>query len=74
MSDLRLEIMPYADGDVLADELEEMPEIRKATPTSGFNTLITISDFNEIMIPVAFSSFDETENIFPMEGCFPESR
>ncbi|MBR3901622.1 MAG: FtsX-like permease family protein [Ruminococcus sp.] len=72
MSDLRLEIMPYADGDVLADELEEMPEIRKATPSSGFNTLITISDFNEIMFPVAFSSFDETENIFPMEGRFPE--
>ena len=49
-----------------------MPEIRKATPTSGYNTFITISDYNEIMLPVAFSSFDETENIFPMEGRFPE--
>lgn len=72
LSDLHIEVMPYSDAAVLAEELEEMPEVRKASPTSGFNTLINLSDFNEIMVPIAFSDFDVTENIFPVKGRFPE--
>lgn len=73
MSDLHIELMPYADAAELAEKLEQMPEVRKATPTSGYNVFVSISDFNnEVMIPMAFSDFAVTENIFPMEGRFPE--
>ena len=72
LSDLRLDIMPYADAYALAEELESMPEVRKATPTASTDLLLTAADFNEAMFTVGFSSFDVTENIFPSSGRFPE--
>lgn len=73
LSDLRVEIMNSGDAYAFADELTEFPEIRKAVPTSGFNTLLIMSDHNnDYMIPVAFKDFGITENIFPSEGRFPE--
>lgn len=72
LSDLRLDIMPSVDAYALAEELESMPEVRKATPTAGTDLLLTAADFNEVMFTVGFSSFDVTENIFPSAGRFPE--
>lgn len=72
MSDLRLEVMPSVDTVQFCEELVAMPEIRKATPTAGTDCMITVSDYNETMFPIVFSSFDVTENIFPASGRFPE--
>ena len=55
-----------------AEEVVQLPEVRKATPTAGTDLIVTAADYNEAMFPVAFSSFDVTENIFPMQGRFPE--
>ena len=72
LSDLRVEIMSSGDAYAFADELMEMPEVRKAVPTSGLSDTITVSEYNDMMFPVAFSDFSVTENIFPSEGRFPE--
>lgn len=72
MSDLRIEMMSCADTDALAEELTQFPQVRKATPTSGYNVFIKITEFEEIMIPIVFSDFNVTENIFPIKGRFPE--
>jgi ABC-type antimicrobial peptide transport system permease subunit len=72
MSDLRIELMNTADTKEFAAKLEELPEVRKATPTSGLNTMINLTDCNQLMFPMAFSDFKVTENIFPLDGRFPE--
>ncbi|MCR4794535.1 MAG: ABC transporter permease [Ruminococcus sp.] len=72
MSDLRIELMNPTDAKEFAAELEQMPEVRKATPTSGLNTMINLTDCNELMFPMAFSDFKVTENIFTLDGRFPE--
>lgn len=72
MSDLRIEMMSCADTDALAEELAQFPQVRKATPTSGYNVFINITEFEEIMLPIVFSDFNVTENIFPIKGRFPE--
>ena len=73
LSDLRIGVMNSVDAYAFADELMEMPEVRKVVPTSGLNTFITMSDHNnDYMFPVAFKDFSITENIFPSEGRFPE--
>ena len=73
ISDLRVEVMPYVDAKELAEELAERPEVRKATPTTGYTLYVSLPDYNNTMLlPMTFSSFDVTENIFPMTGRFPE--
>ena len=72
LSDLRVDLMPSADAYAFAEEVVQLPEVRKATPTAGTDLFVTVADYNEVMFPVAFSSFDVTENIFPMQGRFPE--
>ena len=73
LSDLRVELMNTSDAYAFAEELVEIPEIRKAVPTSGFTTYLTAPDYNnDLMIPVALDDFSEAENIFPSEGRFPE--
>ena len=72
MSNLRVELMSSADAYEFAADVEQMPEVRKATPTSGLNKMIKLVECNELMFPMAFSDFKLTENIFPLEGRFPE--
>lgn len=72
MSNLRVELMNSADAYEFAAEVEQMPEVRKATPTSGLSQMIKLVDCNELMFPMAFRDFKDTENIFPIEGRFPE--
>ena len=72
LSNLRIELMSSVNAEEFAEELMEMPEVRKAVPTSSMNFLVTASDFNEKMFPLAFSDYSVTENIFPFEGRFPE--
>ena len=72
MSDLRIELMQSADAYEFAAELEQMPEVRKATTTSGLSVMINLTDHNQLMFPMVFRDFDETENIFLTDGRFPE--
>jgi ABC-type antimicrobial peptide transport system permease subunit len=72
ISDLRILVMPYTDAEALAEELVTLPEIRKATPTTGFTTYVSMVDHNAYLLPSTFSDFSLTENIFPMKGRFPE--
>ena len=73
ISDLRVEVMPYVDAKDLAEELAARPEVRKATPSTGYTLYVSLPDHNNTMLlPMTFSSFDVTENIFPMTGRFPE--
>lgn len=72
LSDIRLEMMPSVDAKEFAAEIETMPEVRKATPATGWNIYLFAPDQNTAMLPMAFTSFDVTENIFPISGRFPE--
>ena len=73
ISDLRVEVMPYVDTRELAEELAARPEVRKATPTTGYTLYVNLPDHNNTtLLPMTFSSFDVTENIFPATGRFPE--
>lgn len=72
LSSMRIEVMPYEDAGAFAEELEAMPEVRKAIETCGWNVYVSAPEQNESMLPIAFDSFDLTENIFPSEGRFPE--
>lgn len=72
MSNLRVELMNSADAYEFAAEIEQMPEVRKATPTSGISKMLKLVECNEFMFPMAFRDFKDTENIFPVQGRFPE--
>lgn len=72
LCDLSVELMPSEDADAFAEEMESLPEVRKALPTTSFALYVNAPDFNATMLPICFSDFDETENIFPADGRFPE--
>jgi ABC-type antimicrobial peptide transport system permease subunit len=72
LSDLRVEIMETGDAYAFADELADMPEVRKTVPTAGMSLILTEPDYLDYMFPVAFRDFSSAENIFPAEGRFPE--
>ena len=72
LSDLRVEIMETGDAYAFAEELADMPEVRKTVPTAGLTLTLTEPDYLDYMFPVALSDFSSAENIFPAEGRFPE--
>ncbi len=72
LSDLRLSIINPTDTEWLAEELETLPEVRKATPTSGESIMINMPEKKQVLLPTAFTSFDVTENIFTSEGRYPQ--
>lgn len=72
LSDIRVTLMNSADAKGLCDEISAMPEVRKVLMTSDEEHFINYVENNQIMLPVAFDDFKETENIFPFEGRFPE--
>jgi len=74
LSDLQVELEPSSDAGILAEELEQMPEVRKVLPTSAYNTIIVAitPDGNRGMLPLVFHDFDDTENVFPIDGRFPK--
>lgn len=71
MSDLQLEIMPAADIDSFAAELEAMPEIRKVLPHTEGSGYADVVGCNYSVITDVFCDFARTENIHPCDGRFP---
>ena len=72
MSDLVVDLMPSVDAYAFAAELDAMPEVRKALPTTDFSFYVNAPDHNVTLLPMPFRDYQDTENIFPMEGRFPE--
>ena len=72
ISDLTVDLMPYADAYAFAEELKAMPEVRKALPTTDYSVYVDASDYNVTLLPMPFRNYQDTENIFPMDGRFPE--
>lgn len=72
LSDIRVTLMNSADTKGLYEEISAMPEVRKVLMTSDEETFINYVDHNQTMLPVAFDDFNDTENIFPCDGRFPE--
>lgn len=73
ISTVQIALMPGVDGPAFAEELASLPEIRKVL-CSGSTAHFSV-DIPEKHIKAQADVFDDyslTENIFPMNGRFPE--
>lgn len=72
LSDLHIELVPNIDTEAFAEELRELPEVRKLLENASSFELVMWTDQNTMMMPTVIRDFNDTENIFPSEGRFPQ--
>ncbi len=73
ISDTEIMIMTETDPDAFRAELESLPEVRKVLPTSSMGEIrVYSSEDSKQYFANIYADFNETENIVPMAGRFPE--
>lgn len=71
VADERLNLLDGVDADIFAEELRNMPEVRKALVTYNLEHL-SVEGFSDWSAVQVYDDFNETENIFLNSGSFPE--
>lgn len=68
-----VDVMPGIDCSAFAEELETIPEIRKALPSCDIAAYsLTAPGLNEEFYADVYRDYSETENIHVIEGRFPQ--
>ncbi len=72
IADTKIDLMDSADADKMREELLAMPEVRKVLPTADWLQQLKVKG-SELPDPRAVVyDFNETENIFLIDGRFPQ--
>ena len=68
--EILINLNPGVDAYQIAEELETLPEVRKAMATYDLGW-VNVKDSDRMGSPVVMDDYKEAENIFPSEGRYP---
>lgn len=72
MADERINLLSGIDAYGFREELMKLPEVRKVNVTYNLKSLMIKNSNLTVAFAAVYDDYKETENIFPVEGRFPE--
>lgn len=73
LSDVRMSVTETTDAEEFAEELRELPEVRKVLLNSSILYYVNYPDLETTMNPTVYKDYNDTENISVIDGRYPEN-